>query len=179
MRALTEQAIASNPDLLAVSEIDDGDALALATKTNRQWSYRGGQALLWRTKFASFGLHESYLAPALRSLQWRGVLRVDLRAEETEVSLLTTRFAPDRRRVRDLRAVRSLLRDAPVERMILCITNPPPKGDRVLSDLGFATSDCVAASDALMAVRGCELRSSATIAGGDMLGTQILAHVRA
>lgn len=178
MRALTEQTALSNPDLLAVSEIDDGDALALATKTNRQWSYRGGQALLWRSEFAPVAVHEAYLSPGLPPLPWRGVLRVDLRAGETEVSVLCARFAPDRRRIRDVRFVRTLLRDAPIGRTILCITNPPRSGARAFAQFSFAASDCVLEPDVMMACRGGDLLSNVTVAGGEALGTHILAHVR-
>ena len=179
MRALTEQTIVWNPDLLAVSEIDDGDALALATKTNRQWSYRGGQALLWRSDFTPIAVHEAYLSPVLPPLPWRGVLRIDLRAGETTLSMLCTRFAPDRRAIRDQRFVRTLLRNARLERAILCITNPPANCERAFAHRGFSSSNSVASADVLMTIRGCDLRTSTTIASGGALGTQIIAGVRA
>lgn len=178
MRALTEQTVVSDPDLLAVSEIDDGDALALATKTDRQWSYRGGQALFWRAGFVPLAVHEAYLSSGMPRLPWRGLLRVDLRVGTIEISLTCTRLAPDRRGIADLRFVRKLLADAESERAILCVVNPPAIGARALARLGFESSNCVIAADVLTAIRGGDLRSSVTIAGGGALGTQIVACVR-
>lgn len=178
MRALTEQTVVSDPDLLAVSEIDDGDALALATKTDRQWSYRGGQALFWRAGFVPLAVHEAYLSSGMPRLPWRGLLRADLRVGTSEISLLCMRLAPDRRGIADLRFVRKMLRDAAPGRAILCVANPPATGARAFAQLGFDGSNCAIKDDVLMAIRGGELRSCVWVAGGEALGTQIVAHVR-
>ena len=52
-RTLAERVTASHPDVLSLSEIDDGDALALATQFGYQWAHRGGQALFWNARFVA------------------------------------------------------------------------------------------------------------------------------
>lgn len=177
MRALAEQISSTEPDLIVISEIDDGGALAISTRLDRQWAYRGGQAILWSARFAPESVQESYLPPALPALQWRGILRIDLRYRDVAFSLLATRFATDRSRARDLRFTRKTLREARDWRIILAITNPPRTGRNAFRDLGFAAENASASADLMLAARGCDLRSNATIAGGDNLGTQMIAHV--
>jgi len=178
MRLLAEQVSSTKPDLLVVSEIDDGDALAVATRFDLQWAYRGGQAVLWNARLAPRSVEESYLPPALPALQWRGLLRVDLRSGDAELSILTTRFAADRTRIRDLRFVRSVLRRDSTSSAILFVTNPPKSGSWAFSDLGFLPKNASVANDMLLAGRRCDLRTSGKIAGGHNLGAQMIANVR-
>ena len=176
MRALAEQVSATTPDLIAISEIDDGGALAVATRFDLQWAYRGGQAILWNARLAPRSVEESYLPPALPALQWRGLLRVDLRIGDVELSVFSTRLATDRSRIRDLRFVRSVLRRDRMSRAILLVTNPPNRGSAAFTDLGFAARCESDASELLLAGRGCELRPSVEIAAGNV-GSQIIARV--
>ena len=176
MRSLAEQVSSTKPDILVISEIDDGNALAVATRFDLQWAYRGGQAVMWNARLAPLSVEETYLPPALPALQWRGLLRVDLRCDNAALSLFTTRLAPDRSRVRDLRFVRSVLRREAASSSILFVTNPPKRD--TFRDLGFAADDSTVANDLLLAGRRCDVRSSVGIAD-TTLGTQIIASVRA
>lgn len=51
-RAVAEFIARVDPEICAVAGIDAGDAFALATRFDRQWGYRGTQALFWQTPFA-------------------------------------------------------------------------------------------------------------------------------
>lgn len=124
--------------MLAISEIDAGDALATATRFDREWAYRGGQALLWKRRIHVERVHESYL-PAFpaRPFDRRGLLRVDGRVDSIALSLFATQFALDRHRVRDLRFTRAALRSA--EETAALFVGEPGVGKVGFKDLGFAT----------------------------------------
>jgi hypothetical protein len=170
---------ASQPDVLALSEIDDGDALALATQFGYQWAYRGGQALFWNARFVANRVEESYLpAPPLQAFERRGLLRVDGRCGKRELTLLTTRFASNRARARDLRLTRSVIREARAPHVLLFIANPPAAGSNAFRDLGFAQSDAFARPALMLAARGCALESCLESANGDGLGAQLVALFR-
>ena len=165
--------------MLALSEIDDGDALALATQFGYQWAYRGGQALFWNARFVASRVEESYLpAPPLQAFERRGLLRVDGRCGKHELSLLTTRFAPNRARARDLRLTRSVIRETRGPRVLLFIANPPAAGSNAFRDLGFAQTDAYALPALMLAARGCALESCLESAGTDGLGAQLVALFR-
>jgi hypothetical protein len=178
MRVLAERFSAWDPDLLALSEVDDGDALALATRFDRQWAYRGGQALLWRRRFEASGVHGRYLpAVPLQPFERRGLLHVDGTLDGTALTVFSTRFTESRDRVRDLRRTRSWIRASHSERIVLCITNPPAAD--AFRDLGFEQRADRSALDALVATRGLWIESSdmARAAGG--LGMQLALRIRA
>jgi len=78
MLSLAATVSETDPDVLAVCEIDAGDAFALATRFAREWAYRGGQALFWTRAFAAATVHDLYLPFAIqRPFDRRGLLRVD------------------------------------------------------------------------------------------------------
>ena len=99
--------------MLAVDEIDAGDALALATRFERQWAYRGAQALFWKPPLLDGAqIHDAYLPSSVaHPFERRGFLRVDGRTNGEPLSLVITQIADDRaRRIRDTRFIRTQLR---------------------------------------------------------------------
>jgi hypothetical protein len=176
MRALAQRISTSQPDVLALSEIDDGDALALATRFDLQWAYRGGQALLWNARLRSARVAESYLPAApLQAFERRGLLRLDGAFDDGELSLLAARFSSDRSRARDLRFTRGIVRAMRATGALLFITNSPPSASDAFRDFGFAASGAPAAPALLLATRGCDVRSCVGIGAGNGLGPQLLA----
>lgn len=158
-RALAERIVELRPDVLAVSEIDDGDALAVATQFGYQWAYRGGQALFWNERFVAGRVEEAYLpAPPLQTFERRGLLRVDGRCGSRELSLLTTRFSTGRARVRELRLTRTVIRETRASRIVLVIANPPASEAAAFRDLGFIEADACATASFMLAARNCRLR---------------------
>lgn len=178
MRALAEQISLFQPDILALSEIDDGNALALATRFDLQWAYRGGQALLWNARMHLESVYEWYL-PALRlpAFDRRGMLRVDGSFEGSPIALFATRFAPGRSRVRDLRVTRGVVRSAESARALLFITDPPPERRATFGDLGFECHTNEHVADLLLATRGCSVETIVRVSGGNGIGAQLLAGV--
>ena len=177
-RVLAERVTASNPDILALSEIDDGDALSLATQLGYQWAYRGGQALFWNARFAAARIEESYLpAPPLQAFERRGLLRVDGRCGKHELTLLTTRFASSRARARDLRLTRSVIREVRASRVLLFIANPPATGSAAFRDLGFEQAENNGSAALMVGVRGCAVRACSEDASAGGLGGQLVALI--
>ncbi len=87
----------ADPDILAVCEIDAGDALALATRFTREWAYRGAQALFWRAPVRAQVVHDLYLPYVLqRPFDRRGLLRIDAEDASGPLAIFATQFAPDR-----------------------------------------------------------------------------------
>jgi hypothetical protein len=178
MRALAEHVSVSKPDLLALSEIDDGDALALATRFDLQWAYRGGQALLWNGRFTHANVYDSFLpAPPLQAFERRGLIRVDGHYDGNDLSLVASRFAADRSRARDLRFTRGVLRLARTPRMLLFITNPPAARSDAFRDLGFFVNQSNVAADVMLAARGCSVQSCIVVGGAYGIGTKLVAGV--
>lgn len=169
---MAERVTGARPDILALSEVEDGDALAIATLFDYQWAYRGGQALFWNARFVAARIEESYLpAPPLQTFERRGLLRVDGRCGRSELALLTTRFAPSRARARDLRLTRTVIREMRAPRVLLFIANPPAPGSDAFRDLGFAERDAYAMPAFMLAARGCALESVDEAADG--FGAQV------
>jgi hypothetical protein len=163
MRTLASFLAEADPDIAALSEIDAGDALAIATRFDRAWAYRGGQALLWKARFAARDVHDLYLPISpLRAFDRRGLLRVDGRCDGAELSLFATQFATDRVRVRELRFARSVVRGVGHAAVLFLSQQHGRIG---FSDLGFhAAGTC---DDLEIAVRGFRTeRSSSGVAGG-------------
>jgi hypothetical protein len=180
MRALAQFVSASDPDVLALSEVDAGDALAMATRFDRQWAYRGGQAVLWNRRFADAKVHDLYLPAApLQPFERRGLLRVDGSCDGVEVSVFATRFAPDRASVRDLRFTRSAIRAARERRILLFITDPPATGSEAFRDLDLQAATNGDAADLMLAVRGFTVESCAAVMAENGLGAQRVARLRA
>ncbi len=113
MRALAAFVHEVEPDVLAICEIESGDAFALATRFTRQWAYRGAQALLWVERaFKAQAVLDVYLplAPA-RPFARRGLLRVDGVMDGLSASIYATQFAQDRAdALAELRFARAQLR---------------------------------------------------------------------
>jgi len=181
MRALAQCVSASNPDVLALSEVDAGDALAMATRFDRQWAYRGGQAVLWNRRFAVAKVHDLYLPAApLQAFERRGLLRVDGFCDGIELSLFASRFAPDRACVRDLRFTRSAIRAARSPRIVLFVTDPPANGRSAFRDLDLRANDAnEAAADLMLAVRGFIVQSCTAVPAGNGVGAQLVARITA
>lgn len=132
MRSLAELVAAADPDVTALSEIDAGDALATATRFDREWAYRGGQALLWKRRGIAHAVRDLYLpVSALRPFDRRGLLRVDVDIEKLSLHVFATQFAGDRSSIRDLRFARSAVRGVEGN-VLLFISDPAP------SRIGFA-----------------------------------------
>src|SRR5581483_9148979 len=101
----------ARPDVLAVCEIEPGDALSLATRFALQWAYRGRQALFWSARVRADAVHDLYLPRAGRPFERRGLLRVDASLDGDPCALVATQFASDRgERIPELRFARSQLR---------------------------------------------------------------------
>ncbi len=97
MRSLAALVDDVAPDILALCEIDAGDAFALATRFARDWAYRGGQALLWNRVFTASAVRDAYLPFAVaRPFDRRGLLRVDGALAGMAVTLFTTQFSRER-----------------------------------------------------------------------------------
>jgi len=104
----------TDPHVLAVCEIDAGDAFALATRFAREWAYRGSQALFWKKPVSAHAVHDIYLPFALqRPFARRGLLRVAAEDARGAVALFATQFAAERGiAVPELRFARAQMRGA-------------------------------------------------------------------
>ena len=124
-----------DPGVLAVSQIDAGDALALATRFARQWAYRGGQALFWKPDFRAERVWDNYLPfVASRPFDRRGFLRVDGYLCDRRCSLFVTFFGRARSQsVPEMRCVRDELRRCDGAAIAFLHGLPSPG----LGDLGF------------------------------------------
>lgn len=126
MRSLAALFSADDPDVAALSEIDAGDALATATRFDREWAYRGRQALLWKRRLTAHAVHDLYLpVSALRPFDRRGLLCVDAEAGNVPLHVFATQFAGDRGAIRDLRFARSAVRRVDGN-VVLFISDPGP-----------------------------------------------------
>ena len=97
MLSLAATVADADPDVLAVCEIDAGDAFALATRFAREWAYRGGQALFWTRAFAAAAVRDLYLPFAIgRPFDRRGLLRVDGAIDGAPAALYATQFGAER-----------------------------------------------------------------------------------
>jgi len=136
MRSLAAFIDRVDPDVLALCEIDAGDALALATRFARQWAYRGSQALLWKPRLHQTRVRDAYLPRTpLRPLERRGLLRVATRVEDRSLNIIATQIAAQReQRVRDLRYLRNSLRRIDTECLLLAVL---PDSTIGVGDLGF------------------------------------------
>ncbi|MBV8688995.1 MAG: endonuclease/exonuclease/phosphatase family protein [Candidatus Eremiobacteraeota bacterium] len=136
MRSLAAFIDRVDPDVLALCEIDAGDALALATRFARQWAYRGSQALLWKPRVHQARVRDAYLPRTpLRPLERRGLLRVATQVGEYPLNLVATQIGAQReQRVRDLRYLRSSLRRIGTQCLLLAVLPDSAIG---VGDLGF------------------------------------------
>ncbi len=115
MRRLAELFALEDPAIACAHRIDSGDALALATRFDRDWGYCSGVALFWTRAIRAQGVHDHY-PPALpfRPFDRRGVLHVNGIYEDESFSIVATTIGDERNaRVRDTRFLRSILRRVP------------------------------------------------------------------
>jgi len=175
MQSLAGFLYESDPDVVALGGIDAGDALAIATRFDREWAYRGRQALLWNRRVVAHQVHDLYLpASPLRPFDRRGLLRVDAECDGVATHLFATEFATDRTRVGDLRFARSAIRAMPAN--VLLFLAFPPAGRVGFSDLGLRAVS--PAADVWVAARGYELTVVASDSARTGLGTAALVRAR-
>ncbi|MBV8284875.1 MAG: hypothetical protein JO277_08215 [Candidatus Eremiobacteraeota bacterium] len=125
--------------------------MAAATRFDRQWAHRGGQALLWKRDFAAGDVRDLYLpAPAMRPFDRRGFLRVDGTHAGTSLHLFCTQFAADRNGIRDLRFARRAVRE--VSGNVLLFVADPIASHAGFGDLGLQTM--LGSSDVMVCSRG-------------------------
>lgn len=137
IRRFAERIAAEHPAFFAVHGIEAGDALALATRFDCGWAYRGGQALFWREVFAPHDVHDRYLPlTPLRPFDRRGLLEVTGDYAGRPLALVAAEFARDRSRIRELRFVRRELRTIQ-GRALLFVAGYDAKERIGFSDLGF------------------------------------------
>jgi hypothetical protein len=123
-RELAEFLVRTDPSIFAVSGIDAGDACALATRFDRQWAYRGAQALFWKAAYRAHEVHDRYLPfLAVRPFDRRGLLLVDGKLEGRALSIAATQFSRRREMyVREARFAREQMRERP--RFLLFAQHP-------------------------------------------------------
>ena len=155
MRKLASLVAREEPDVLAVCEIDPGDALSLATRFALQWAYRGRQALFWRDAFRAGEIDDLYLpARPERPFDRRGFVRVDAIYERRECVLIATQFARERSsRILELRFARTQLRNGPHDALLFAHLAEPSIG---FEDLGFRDAIEDAGKTERVYVRGFE-----------------------
>ena len=136
-RRFAERIAAEQPAFFAIHGIDAGDALALATRFDCGWAYRGGQALFWRGGFTPHDVHDRYLPlTPLRPFDRRGLLDVRGEYAGKPLALIVAQFAKDRSRVRELRFMRAELRK--LSGRALLFVAGQEDGERIgFQDLGF------------------------------------------
>lgn len=147
MRSLAAFLSERDPDIFAICEIDAGDALALATRFERQWAYRGAQAIFWNRNFRADAVRDEYLPFSVaRPFERRGLLRVEGSLFGTACALIATQITLERDvRIPELRALRRTLR-AIGSAAILFVHLP---NDRIeFADLGFVRADSRQIGDA-------------------------------
>ncbi len=111
MRSLAAYLTEHVPDVLAIHGIDEGDALALATRFEYGWGYRGSEALFWSSAYRARAIHDRYLpAPMLRPFERRGLLCIEGACGGAALALSAVQFSPDRARAHEVRFVREQLR---------------------------------------------------------------------
>ncbi len=137
MRAVAESIATRKPKLFAVSDISAGDALALATRFNCGWAYRGAQGLFWSEGYHAREVHDRYLPiDLLNPFERRGLLEVRGDLGKDPVALVATRFSGARTRVREWRFLRNALRA--IDGGALVFLANCKDDERVgLTDLGF------------------------------------------
>jgi hypothetical protein len=176
MRSLAAFVADRTPDVLAISEIDDGDALAVATRFDYRWAYRGGQALLWNRRFAAERLRDAYLpiSPG-RALGRRGLLRIDGACDGLALTLFATQFEATRWCVRELRFARAAMRG--VANAAIAFVAQPPRGRIGFDDLGFRVVATHSAPDVAVAIRGLACAGAEGIAPRGGLGSGMIARL--
>jgi hypothetical protein len=135
-RSLASFVAENTPDIFSVHGIDAGDALALATRFDLGWGYRGSQALFWKPVFHANAVHDLYLpAQPLRPFERRGLLRSDGMVDRAPLTLFASQFSDDRTQIREMRFARSAVRACDGAAFIFTANR---KVATEFTDLGFA-----------------------------------------
>ncbi len=137
MRSVAEIVSALSATFICVHGIDEGDALALATRFDRGWAYRGGVALLWEAAFEARAVHGRYLPrKPLRPFERRGILDVDGTICGESLHLIATQFSLERiAYIGELRYARRVVRQ--IEGRALLFIDAVPPGAAALRDPDF------------------------------------------
>jgi len=115
------------PAIFSVHGIEEGDALALATRFACEYAYRGRLAIFWNATFAAREIVDRN----------RGLLRVNGTFAGGRLALVARRFSSARAsRVRELRQVRTELRTT--KSAALLFVTGVVEGETGFADLGFA-----------------------------------------
>ena len=131
MRALAESFAARKPAIGAVSEIAAGDALAIATRFDRNWAYRGAMALFWTEAFKAHEVHDRYLPmPGLNPFERRGMLEVRGEYQGKPLTFIAAALSHDKSRIREIRFLRSALRAVGGD-VVLLLTGYGEKKERI------------------------------------------------
>jgi hypothetical protein len=140
MRAAAEEIDARTPAMFSVHGIEEGDALALATRFACDYAYCGRVAIFWNATFAAREILDRH----------RGLLRVSGTFAGGRLALVARRFSSTRAsRVRELRQARTIVR-ATKSPTLLFVTGVV-EGETGFADLGFLT--LADADGALIAAR--------------------------
>lgn len=159
MRSLAAFFAHHDPEIFAVSEIDAGDALAIATRFARQWAHRGGQALFWNDAFNAHSVHQAYLPfRASKPFDRRALLHVDGSVNGRPCAMYATQFGPSRRqRVPELRFVREQLRGT---RGLALLFAHLPMRRIAFGDLGYVDTFGATPADERIYARGFNVEST-------------------
>lgn len=178
MRSLAAFYDRVRPDVLAASEIDSGDALALATRFALQWAYRGGQAMFWQSALHATEIRDTYLpfSPA-RPFERRGIVEVSMQIATVPSTILATHVGAEReQRIRELRHLRSVARDANHACIVFAVM---PAGRVELGGLGFTRAGCRGVDNEALYVRGFDIEHAADDAQPHRgIGTPLVARLR-
>ncbi|MBV8491542.1 MAG: hypothetical protein JO199_13525 [Candidatus Eremiobacteraeota bacterium] len=143
MRSLASFFDENRPEIAAVHAIDSGDALSLATRFALGWAYGDGLALFWKPRFS-----------ATRAEDVRRALHVDGLLDGRPTRLAGVALSRDRTRIRELRAVRSDLREV---RTSVLLFASGLRGRTRFRDIGFEELDVLAPYGGCIAARGFAL----------------------
>ena len=173
MRSLAAFLAQSQPHIVAVCDIEPGDALALATRFALQWVYRGGQALFWRPQYEALKIVDAYLPfSPLRPFSRRGVVRVDVMIAGVAVRVFLTQIGSRRdARIRELRYLRETLRETQGPCILFAVAPP----SRIhYGDLGFVRAGCPGVDGETVWARGFEIATARADRPHPGIGTPLL-----
>jgi len=159
MRVVAESVASHGTTIFCVHGIEEGDALALATRFDCGYAYRGRQALFWNARYAAREVLDRYLPNSpLRPFDRRGLLQVEGSLDGASLALIATQFTSERTvRVREVRFARTVLRAT--GRTALLFVTGSGSGAMNFADLGFTT--IASAAGAFVAAR--DVRAEAAI----------------
>jgi hypothetical protein len=159
MRVVADSIASHQTAIFCVHGIEEGDALALATRFDCGYAYRGRQALFWNVRYAAREVLDRYLPNSpLRPFDRRGLLQVEGSLDGAGLALIATQFAAERAvRVPEVRFARSVLRAT--GRIALLFVTGAASGAMSFADLGFTT--IASAAGTMVAAR--DVRTEAAV----------------